>query len=327
MTLSGLFRQRFHFLLGGGLLLLAACGEDGGAGVVQGYVEGEYLRIGLPSAGRVVAVTVAKGALVTPGQPLFSLDADAERAALAEAGARLDQARFQRDNLLSGRRPEEIRVIEAQREQAEASLKLSSVQLARQRELVLARATPQASVDAARAAVDRDRARVAELAAQLAFAREGARAAEIAAAKAAVEAATASVRLAEWKLAERTAEAPKAGRIEDVLYRPGEEVAAGQPVVSLLPPDNVLLRAYLGVREVARLTPGARLAVACEGCPPDLAAVVDFVSPQAAYAPPILYSREGKDKLVFLVEARTTAFAESLRPGQPVTLTLPGATP
>lgn len=303
------------------LLALAACNDQ--PATVEGYVEGEYLRVGLPAAGRVVSVSVDKGAWVQTGQPLFALDTTAEQAAVAEAKARLEQARYQRDNLLTGRRALEIRAIEAQKAQAEASMNLSGVQLKRQEELAKTDVTSRASLDNARATLERDRARVAELSAQLAFAHEGARIAEIAAAESAIEAATAALHQAEWRLGERTAEAPKAALVEDVLFRPGEDVAPGQPVVSLLPPDNVLFRFYLGPAQVGRITSGAPVKVACAGCPPDLAATVTFVAREASYAPPIIYSRENKDKLVFLVEARPTAPSTRLRPGQPVTITLP----
>ncbi|MBI5164581.1 MAG: HlyD family secretion protein, partial [Magnetospirillum sp.] len=148
--------------------------------------------------------------------------------------------------------------------------------------------------------------------------------AEIAAAAAAVVAAAAAVTRADWTLSQRSAAAPEAALVEDVLFRPGEEVAAGQAVVSLLPPDNVRLRFFLGPALIGRLTAGAPLTVACAGCPPGLAATVTVVAREASYAPPVIYSRDNKDKLVFLVEARPAA-AAGLRPGEPVTVTLPSA--
>ncbi|MGE5505044.1 MAG: HlyD family secretion protein [Actinomycetota bacterium] len=305
------------------LLALAGCGDD--SGTVQGYVEGDFLRIGLPAGGRVVSVAVERGTAVQAGDPLFSLDDQAERAAVAEAKAKLDQTLHQRDNLLTGRRALEIRAIEAQKAQAEADLRLASVQLRRQEELARTDATSRANLDNARAAMERARGRVAELTAQLGFAREGARSAEIEAADAAVEAARAAVQQADWRLGERTAAAPKAGLVDDVLFRPGEEVAAGQPVVSLLPPDNVKLRFYLGPDQVGRITGGTPVTVACAGCPPELSAKVSFIAREASFAPPIIYSRDHAAKLVFLVEARPDRPSDRLRPGQPVTVTLPGA--
>ena len=304
------------------LLALAGCGD--GAAPIQGYVEGDYVRVGLPAGGAVVAVAVEKGQRVRRGELLFALDDRAERAAVSETRARLEEARFRHQDLLTGRRTLELKAIEAQKAQAEASLKLSRLQLRRQEQLARGGNASPAAVDAARAAAERDQALVAELTAQLAFAGEGGRTAAIAAAEAAVDAARAALAQAEWRLSQRRAEAPADALVEDVLLRAGEYAGAGQPVVSLLPPGNVLLRVFLGPGEIGRVTPGARLAVACEGCPADLAASVSFVAREASYAPPVIYSREQKAKLVFLVEARPLVFSDRLRPGQPVTLTLPG---
>ena len=125
------------------------------------------------------------------------------------------------------------------------------------------------------------------------------------------------------RLAQRRAEAPADASVEDVLLRAGEFAASGQPVVSLLPPANLLIRFYLGPKEVGRLAPGQALALSCEGCPGDLKARVSFIARDASYAPPVIYSREQRDKLVFLVEARPLAAADRLHPGQPVSLILP----
>lgn len=304
------------------LLVVAACGD--GVATIQGYVEGDYVRVGLPAGGRVVSVAVEKGQHVRQGELLFALDDQAERAAVAEARARLEEARFLREDLLTGKRLLELQAIEAQKAQAEAGLRLSAVQLRRQEQLLRAGNTAPANVDTARASLERDQAQVAELAAQLAFAREGGRTAAIAAAESAVEAAGGALAQAEWRLAQRKAEAFEGALVEDVLFRAGEYVGAGQPVVSLLPPGNVLFRFYLGPEQIGTVAPGAPLKVACEGCPPDLAATVTFVAREASYAPPVIYSRDQQAKLVFLVEAKPRVRSDRLRPGQPVTVILPG---
>jgi len=313
-----------HRVLLAGVLALAACRDEPAR--VQGYVEGDYLRIGLPAAGQVTGVAVGRGDAVAAGADLFTLDDRAERAALDEAQARLEQARGQRDNLLTGRRVLELRALEASRAQAVADLRLAELTLTRQESLVRSGTAPQSALDRARADLDRGRARVAELSAQLAFAREGGRHAEIAAAQAAVTAAEAAVEQARVRLDQRVGRAPEAGRVEDVLARPGEILAAGQPAISLLPVGNVTVRLFLSPDQVGRVRAGARLGVACTGCPTGLAATVGFVAREASFAPPVLYAREAHDKLVFLVEARPEgSAAAALRPGQPVSVTLPPA--
>lgn len=307
------------------VLLIAGCGDDDST--VHGYVEGEYLRIGLPAAGRVVSLEVERGSQVQPGQALFSLDSVAEEASLAEASARLKQARHLRDDLLTGKRAQEIRAIEARIDQTEASLRLSLSQLRRQQDLAGSSAAVEARMDEARAAVERDKGRLAELEAELDLARQSARSAAVAAAEAAVDAARAAEASAEWRLSERAAKAPVPAVVEDVFFRPGEEVQPGQPVVSLLPPENVFFRFYLSPSQVARVAKGVMVKVDCYGCKDGLEASVSFIASEASFAPPVLYSREGKEKLVFLTEARPRTTMTSLRPGQPAAITLPKASP
>ncbi|MEO5346906.1 MAG: HlyD family efflux transporter periplasmic adaptor subunit [Magnetococcus sp. YQC-9] len=314
------------FFLVSGCLLLFGCNEPSSLWV-QGYVEGEYVRVGLPAGGRVTAVHVTKGARVEVGEPLFALEEDLERLAVAEARANVDRARAQRENLLTGKRASEIQVLENQREQATASLHLSSLRKKRQENLIKSDATSQDRLDEVIAAQNRDLARVAEMNAAIQVAREGGREAEIQAAEAAFKAAVAGLRRAEWLLEQRTALAKVAGRIEDVLFRPGETVAANQPVISILPPGQVTIRFFLGAEAIGRLTPNATITVSCTGCPVDLTARISYIAAEAVYAPPVLYSREGKEKLVFAVEALPVVHAERLHPGQPVSIALHSSVP
>ncbi|SBW12989.1 conserved exported hypothetical protein [uncultured Alphaproteobacteria bacterium] len=304
-------------------LVLAGCFEQGPP-PIQGYVEGDFVDLGAPTGGRVEAVNVTRGGRVAAGDEVFRLDAAAERAALAQAEAERARATATYENLLSGDRPEEIAVIAAQRDQAAAARRLAETELARQRGLRGTSAELRARLDAAAAEAAQARARVAELDARLAAARLAARDPEIVAARAAAEAAGAALDRARVALADRAAAAPADARVEDVLFQPGEVVAAGQPVARLLPPGNVSVRAYLGAADLGRLPQGSRVALRCAGCPDGATATVAFVSAEAAYAPPILYSRDNRAKLAFLVELKPdAATAARLRPGQPVEIAPP----
>ena len=102
---------------------------------------------------------------------------------------------------------------------------------------------------------------------------------------------------------------------------PGETLAAGAPVVSLLPPQNIFVRFFIPEPELARVHVGDRVAFSCDNCPPDLGGAVSFISPQAEYTPPFIYSERTRSKFVFLAEARPPpAQAALLNPGQPVTV-------
>ncbi len=313
--------KRFH-----AIVLVAAitgCGDQTN-GALQGYAEGEYLRIASPIAGQLARLHVARGATVRTGELLFALEQENETAARRQAEEQLRQADAQYRNLLTGKRPEEIEAIRAQLAQAEASLALSESNLTRQEELVLAKFVSNEAAETARSARDRDRARVSELKAQLAAAKLPARPDEIRAAQAAVAAAREALAQADWRLEQKSLRAPRDGQVTDTLYVQGEWVAAGSPVVTLLPPANIKVRFFVPEKVLGSVKVGHAVGVRCDGCGGPISAQITYISPQAEYTPPVIFSSETRAKLVFLVEARPSpADAVSLHPGQPVEIRFP----
>jgi HlyD family secretion protein len=296
-------------------------GPDARAGLYSGYVEGEYVYVTSQIGGTLTVLAVERGQQVAANVPLFQLDDAAERAARDEAAERLRQADAQLANLLTGRRQPEIDAITAQRAQAEASLRQTEAELARQGQLrAQGNATGQA-YEVARMQRDRDRGRIDELTAQLRVAQMPGRDDEIRAAQAAVLAARAAVTQAEWRLAQKSGEAPAAGLVMDTLYRPGEMVQAGTPVVQLLPPENIKIRFFVPQAQVAQIAVGQRVRITCDGCAPVMAAV-RYISPRAEFTPPVIYSREQRARMVFMIEARPIEHPEQLRIGQPVDVAL-----
>lgn len=300
------------------LTVLAAC-TDEGPRAHQGYAEGEYVRVAAPYAGMLQVLAVERGAQVRAGDALFALERENEAAARREAEERLKNAEAQLANLTKGRRQPELDAILAQLAQAEAALKFSASQLKRREELVARNFVSRESLDEVRSNYDRDRQRVAELKAQLAAAKLAARPDEIKAARYSVETARAALAQAEWKLGQRSIASPVAGLVQDTFFVAGEWVNANQPVVSLLPPRNVKVRFFVEERLLGTIRVGQKVNVACDGCPAPVAAQVTFISSQAEYTPPVIYSRQERAKLLYLVEARTSPEdAVKLHPGQPL---------
>jgi len=302
---------------------IAGCGNQTN-GVLQGYAEGEYLRVASPIAGQLARLHVARGATVKTGEPLFALEQENEAAARRQAEEQLRQADAQYRNLLTGKRPEEVDTIRAQLAQAEASLTLSESNLARQEELVRAKFVSNEAADTARSARERDRARVTELKAQLAAAKLAARPDEIRAAQAATAAAREALAQADWRLEQKSSRAPRDGQVTDTLYVQGEWVPAGSPVVTLLPPTSIKVRFFVQERILGSVKIGQAVGVRCDGCEGPIPAQITYISPQAEYTPPVIFSSENRAKLVFLVEARPApADAVNLHPGQPVEVSFP----
>lgn len=304
--------------------LLAFFGFGGPAGLtLQGYVEGDYLRVAAPVAGTLVQLAVSEGQQVEAGALLFALDAVAATAARDEAAAQLVQAEAQLADLHKGKRPEELAVIAAQKDQAEASLRLSVAELARQRSLAKTQVSPEQKLEQAEAAVARDRARVAELTAQYETAVLGGRADQIAAAEATVRQRRANLAQIEQRLLDLRRDAPIAGLVDETFYDPGEFVPAGSPVVSLLPPENVKLVFFVPEPRLGALQLDQSVNFACDTCQPGLTARISRIGSEAEFTPPVIYSIGSRDKLVFRVEARPDTAPLSLHPGQPVDVTVP----
>jgi HlyD family secretion protein len=300
--------------------VLAAC-TDGADGVINGYVEGEYVYVAAPEGGWVRELHVTRGAQVKPGDPLFSLDADAQLAQREQAAAQLAQAQSQLANVRKGRRPDEIAALEASLSQAQANLNLAETDLKRAQELRQRGFVSQSALDARQAQRDVAAEQVKQIRANLALARKGARADEIKAAEANAEAAKAALGRADYALSQRRIKTTVAARVEDTLRRTGEYVPPGGAVVQLLPPQNLKVRFFVPEEARAQLAVGTVVAMRCDACPANLRARVTFIASDAEFTPPVIYSVGSREKLVWMVEAVPEGAV--LSPGQPVDVTLP----
>lgn len=304
-------------------LALAACGKPEPP-TLQGYVEGEYVRVAAPFAGTLLALDTERGRQVDVGTQLFSLEAENEDAARREADERVRKADAQLDDLRKGKRPSEIDSSRAQLSQAEVAASFSEKEWKRQLDLVSKGFVSQSAADQAKSARDRDHDKVVELRNALATVVAGARPDEIRAAEHESAAAREALAQAAWKLRQRSVASTVAGTVSDTLFVRGEWVPAGAPVVSLLPPSNVKARFFVPESRLGAVKVGQAVKLACDGCGAPIDAKVTFIAPQAEYTPPVIYSKDNRAKLVFLVEARPApGDAARLHPGQPVDVTLP----
>jgi len=136
-------------------------------------------------------------------------------------------------------------------------------------------------------------------------------------AEAALRTAEARLASAQTRLARRKASSPVTGTVQQIYYRPGEQVPAGRPVVALLPPGNIKIRFFVPEAVLPKITLGQAVSIHCDGCKAPVPAKVTFISRTTEFTPPVIYSQDERSKLVFLIEARTETPGE-LRVGQPV---------
>ncbi len=303
-------------------LLLTACGQAVDH-PLQGYIEGEYVRVAAPFAGALQQLAVKRGEQVTVGAPLFALEKENEVAARRQAEQQQQSAEARLANLKTGKRPPEVDMVTQQLQQALAARDLSAANLKRQESLAKSGFISDAALDDVRMQLKRDTAAVAQLQASVTTAKLPARSDEIRAAEADAAAARDALAQADWRLGQRAISAPVGGRVNDTYYVLGDWVPAGSPVVNLLPAANVKIRFFAPEPIVGRLRPGQGMTFACDGCGAPVPATITFISDRAEFTPPVLYSKENRAKLVYLVEAKPAPdVAARLNPGQPVDVTL-----
>jgi HlyD family secretion protein len=302
------------------LLMTTGCKPEHD-GAWQGYIEGEYVYVSAPLGGTLTTLNVKRGDTLKLAQPLFALENAAEIASVHEAEQKIAQAKSKRDNLLKGRRPSEIASLEARLAQNKVSADLAKRDLDRLVNLYKSNtgAVSQEQLDQAQSKLDGYKAEAQIIEADIATAKLGAREDEVKAAQLEISILEATLAKAQWAVDQKTQAAPAEGIVQDTLYRPGEFVSAGSPIVSLLPPQNIKVRFFLAQDKLASLKAGTPVQVALDGSDKKYAATVSYISTQAEFTPPVIYSQQTRSKLVFMIEAEfTPADSASLHPGQPV---------
>jgi HlyD family secretion protein len=286
----------------------------------QGYAEADFIKVGPTQQGLLTSLYVARGSKVAAGSPLFDQDDTNDRASHDQIERQLKQAEEQLANLQAAGKPTEIEQAEANLADATAARDKIEADLRRSETLVKSFAATQQIVDQQRADLRSANAKIQGLQAMVAqlrapMGREG----EIKAQQQLVESLRAAVVMAQWRIDQRHVMAPSAGVVADVLARPGETIPAGGAVVSLLPPENIFVRFFVPESRLSEVHGGDRVALKCDRCPADYAATVSFISPQAEYTPPVIYSESSRAKLVYMVEARPPREQAALiNPGQPI---------
>jgi HlyD family secretion protein len=294
----------------------------GRTAVLSGYVEGEPLYLAAPVSGTVTAMHVARGDRVKTGQPLFVIDPRQLAAQRDQLAAEVATAQSEARDVRKGQRPVELAVFDADVAAAEARARDAVAILRRTEPLVRKGIYAPARLDDARASAQAAQAQVTAARRQRDAAALGSREDQIRAADSRVREAQANLAAASARLSDVTPTAPGDARVEDVFYQAGEWAGANQPVLALLPDDRVKLRFFVPEQAASRYRPGGVVRFACDGCAAGLTAKIIFVSPRPEFTPPVIYSREARDRLVYLVEAHPSAL---LNPGQPVDVAPLGA--
>ncbi len=271
-----------------------------------------------PVSGRLVRLDVGRGTRVEAGAGLFALEPRPELDAFEEAEKNLARARAELADIGKGERPAQIAALGHARLAIESAQSYTDIQLARSKELYRTKVVSQENLNLNQSADLLFQELGAAVESLVAEARLGGREDQVAASAARMAAVEKQLSRAKWTLDQKIQKSPADALVFDTLYRPGEWVPAGQPVVSLLPPGRVRVRFFVPERELAPLKTGEPVLVEADKSGP-VRGRISFVSPEAEYSPPVIFSRENSAKLVFMVEADfDPEIAAALHPGQPV---------
>lgn len=300
--------------------ILAACAPH--PPFATGYVEGEFVLVAPVAVSQVRRIAVTRGQRIEAGGLLAEMETRDTEIAIAEAEAGLAQANAHLADLSEGKRAEEIEVIEANLASARVQARDATRTMERVANLATRGAATASQKDDAVTAQQVALARVEEVEAELAVARLPARPQAISQAEAAVRAAEAALSRAKWNHEQRTLTLAEPVTVFDVIRSEGEIAGPSAPILSVLGDEAVKVRLYVPETSVSQIAVGDFLDVSCDGCADDLTARITYIADGPEFTPPVIYSLENRQKLVYLVEARP-ASGQNLKPGQIVEVALP----
>lgn len=271
---------------------------------MQGYVDAELAYMSSSKGGKLMVFNLDRGDEIKVGDVLFELEEQPEKSMLELGVKKVEESKARLENAEKGQRPTELEALESKVIQAQARYDLAVMMWQRQENLVKQKAIDQATVDRAKREMDESQGLLEETKANLETAKLGARVDEIKAAKAQLEQAEADLVRLQWEYDQKVVKSWVNASIFDKYFEVGENVGAFKPVVSLFVPDKIRAIFFVSEVELNKLKVGQKVRILCDNCRKDIEATISFISPQAEYTPPVIYSTERRSELVFRVEAK-----------------------
>ncbi|KKF37904.1 HlyD family secretion protein [Erwinia tracheiphila] len=301
------------------LLGLTAC-DNSSALIYQGYSYGDFVYLAANETAKIDTLLINKGDRVKAGQLLVKMERFTAENALEKAEKNYLAEVATLRNLQSGERPAELNIIHSQLQKARSVAEHAQRQLERYQALFRTKVISATEWENAREDYAQKRAQVDELFHQLEAKKLPAREAEIHRQQAIVESARVQRDKADWDIRQLEIVSPQDAKVFDILYRPGERPLAGRPIVSLLPEGNVKVRFFVPEKVVGVLRTGMKVRIYFDGYSGYVPCLLNYISPQAEYSPPVIYSSKRREKLLFMVEAvpEKTQQASLVKPGLPM---------
>jgi HlyD family secretion protein len=292
--------------------------------LASGTVEATEARLGFQAPGRIASVHVHEGDAVTAGTELARLDRREMEARRTQAEAEVDVARAILVELQHGFRSEEIAQAQAAAAAARQRRQDAERDLSRTRRLVEGGAVSQESLDKAELALDVARSLEEQADQQLQLLRSGPRQEKIQAQQAQLARAESALQVIETQLDNMLVTAPFEGVITVRHHEPGEIVAAGIPIVTLMNRDDRWVRIYIPEPRIGAAYLGQPASIRCDTYPDtDYQGEISFIASEAEFTPKSVQTTEERVKLVYAAKVRIQEDARyDLKPGMPVDVRL-----
>ena len=265
------------------IFLLNSCGENGSQ--YNGYIDADLTYLSSDFAGRLSNLLVRRGQTVQKNQLLFKLEQTNERYEVAIS-------RFNKKNLL------------AQRKAILDQINYNEINYRRTLKIRKANAASRNDLDIATRELDVLKNQLAGINFQ-------------------IQSSRINTKTKKWKISRKESIAPDPGIIFDTYFTNDEYVQAGQPVLSLITKENIKVIFFVPEKELNKITLNQKIKLSSDSASELATGQISYVANIAQYTPPIIYSREERQKLVFRIEARIdNPDLNQIHLGQPITLEL-----
>lgn len=291
-----------------------------------GYIEARLRYISSPENGKLLELFTERGHEVKKDTLLFNLEKEPESFDLSIAKNALEEAHANLNDLEKGLRPSELDQIKAQMDAIVANLNFTKKSYERRKILLAKQLINEEAMEQILEALAVSEANLREVSAKLLTGELSAREDQILAAKARLKQSLDKIDQSAWKVSKKSVTAPDNAFVFDTYFKPGEEVAAFQPVLSLLIPKEIKAIFFVLEPHLSSLKLGQEIKILTDGAHEAITGKISYISPNAEYTPPVIYARESRQDLVYKIEAEFSEdVAKQLHPGQPIEILFPAA--
>ncbi|WP_298267708.1 HlyD family efflux transporter periplasmic adaptor subunit [Geobacter sp.] len=285
---------------------------------VSGNIEVTAVEVSFKVPGKVRERLVDEGETVKAGQVVARLDDEDRRLEVAQQEQQMEALAAVLREQENGFRREEIVQAVAAMTRAKAEADRLETDFVRQEALYRREVIPKRDFDAAKAARDASQAELREAQARQELMHRGQRRERIDAARAQFRQAWEALALARTRLSYTTLTAPLTGLVLSKHVEPGEQVAAGTPIITVGDVTDTWLRAYIAETDLGRVKVGQKARIKVDTWPDrHYEGTVTFISPEAEFTPKNVQTEKERVKLVYRIKITVPNPKMELKPGMP----------